>query len=79
METENKTYTGFTVWFSIKKGFGFLSWEIDGVKQKDMFIHFSDISMQGFKTIDAGQKVSFEIGANKNGEPKAINVQILKD
>jgi cold shock protein len=79
MKMENKSYKAEVVWFSIKKGFGFLSWEIDGVKQKDMFIHFSDIAMQGFKTIDAGQKVSFEIGSNKNGDPKAINVQILKD
>ncbi len=76
---DNKVYEAKVEWFSVKKGFGFLSWEIDGVKQKDMFVHFSDLSMSGFKTIDAGQKVSFEIGTNKNGIPKAINVQILKD
>ena len=69
-----KTYIGVVIWFSAKKSFGFLEWEISGVKQNDMFVHFSDINMQGFKTLSAGQKVSFQIGTNKNGDPKAIAV-----
>lgn len=75
---DNKTYIGRVAWFSSIKGFGFLQWEIDGVKQKDMFVHFSDLSMPGYKTLKPEQKVSFEIGANKNGDPKAILVQILE-
>lgn len=77
METE--VYVGAVIWFNVKKGFGFIEWQKDNVKQKDMFMHFSDISMSGFKTINAGQKVTFEIGANKDGEPKAINVVALKE
>lgn len=76
---ENKVYQGVVCWFSAKKGFGFIEWQKDGVKQNDMFVHFSDLSMQGFKTLNAAQKVSFEIGVNKNGDPKAINVQIVND
>lgn len=77
---EDKTvYVGKVCWFSAKKGFGFIEYEVDGVKQKDMFVHFSDISMPGFKTIQAEQKVSFEVGKNKNGDPKAINVLILAE
>ena len=74
---ENKTHTGKIVWFSPKKGYGFIEWYLDNVKQKDIFIHFSDILMEGFKTINADQKVSFEIGINKNNDPKAINVMLL--
>ena len=73
------TYIGKVLFFSPKRGSGFLEWHIDGVKQKDMFAHFSDISMQGFKTVNADQKVSFQIGTNKNGDPKAINILIVSD
>lgn len=76
---ENITYTGSIIWFNVKKGYGFIDWSIDNVKQKDLFIHFSDLSMTGFKTINAGQKISFELGTNKNGIPKAINVLAIKD
>ena len=71
-------YTGTVVWFSSAKGFGFFQWDIDGVRQKDMFCHFSDIAIDGFKTLFKDQKVSFSIGTNHNGDPKAINVSILK-
>lgn len=76
---ESKVYEGKVIWFSAKKGYGFLEWHKDGVKQDDMFVHFSDLSMQGFKTINANQKVSFELGANKNGDPKAVNVVLLDE
>jgi cold shock protein len=76
---ESKTYQGKVIWFSAKKGYGFIEWEVDGIKRDDLFLHFGDLSMEGFKTINANQKVSFEIGTNKNGIIKAINVQILND
>jgi CspA family cold shock protein len=76
---ENKVYEGLCVWFSPKRGYGFIQWHKDGVKQNDMFMHFSDLAMEGFKTINANQKVSFEIGSNKNGDPKAINIKLLND
>lgn len=71
-------YYGEVIFFDPKKGYGFVLWEIDGVKQKDLFVHFSDLQMDGFKTLYKGQKVSFGLGTNVRGEPKAINVVVLK-
>lgn len=75
--TDNK-FLGEVLWFDAKRGYGFIGWEKDGNKQKDLFVHFSDISCEGFKTIYKGQKVSFGIGINKRGDPKAIDVIVLK-
>jgi CspA family cold shock protein len=74
----NKVHKGKTIWFNGGKGIGFLSWEIDGIPQKDMFVHYSDLAMEGYKTLEKDQAVLFEIGENKRGEPKAINVTIVK-
>jgi cold shock protein len=81
MSEDNKDtiYYGEVLWFDPKRGFGFLGYDIDSVKQKDMFAHFSDVSCEGFKTLYKGQKVSFQIGTNKHGDPKAINVVVLKN
>lgn len=76
--SEENVYEGEVIWFNVKLNFGFISWEKDGVKQKDMFCHYSDIEMPGFKVLKAGQKVQFSIGKNNNNQPKAINVIILK-
>jgi CspA family cold shock protein len=72
-------YLGIVCWFSPIKGYGFVSWEKDGVKQKDTFLHFSDLQCEGFKTAYKDQRVSFAIGKNHNGDPKAIKVEILKN
>lgn len=74
----NERFEGEVVFFSPKLGFGFLAWEKDGIKQKDMFCHFSDISCEGYKTLYKNQKVSFNLGLNKHGVDKAINVIIIK-
>ena len=71
---ENKKYTGKVIWFNVKRGLGFLAWEKEGAPQKDMFVHFSDISVEGFKSLNKDQMVEFEIGKNHNGIDKAINV-----
>jgi cold shock protein len=73
---DNKVYIGQVIWFG--KGIGFIAWDIDGIQQKDMFIHYSDISIEGYKTLSKDQKVSFEIGTNNRGQPKAINVIVIK-
>lgn len=78
MSSEEKFY-GEVLWFDPKRGFGFIGWEKDGVKQKDMFIHFSDVVCEGFKTLYKGQKVSFTLGVNKHGAPKATNVEVMKN
>lgn len=74
----DQLYFGTVVWFNVKKGFGFIAWEKDGVKQKDMFIHYSDISAEGFKTLNKDQKVSFKIGKNRSNVDKATEVTVVK-
>jgi cold shock protein len=79
MSDDNEIFYGSVVWFSAVKGIGFLAWEKDGVQQKDMFVHYSDIVMEGFKTLYKAQRISFCIGTNARGEPKATSVIVLKN
>jgi len=68
---------GTVVYFNVKKGYGFISWSINNKKQKDMFVHYSDIDMNGFKLLNIDQKVEFEIGVNLKGDPKAVKVKVI--
>jgi CspA family cold shock protein len=61
---------GTVKWFNAEKGFGFISRE-DG---SDVFVHFSAINMEGFKTLEEGQEVQFEVVEGEKG-PQATNVQ----
>ncbi|CAQ85258.1 cold shock-like protein cspe [Photorhabdus asymbiotica] len=61
---------GNVKWFNESKGFGFITPE-DG--SKDVFVHFSAIQSNGFKTLAEGQKVEFEITDGAKG-PSAVNV-----
>ncbi|MBP1924473.1 CspA family cold shock protein [Sedimentibacter acidaminivorans] len=63
--------TGTVKWFDSKKGFGFISCD-DG---NDVFVHFSAIMIDGFKTLEEGQKVNFEIVDGQKG-PQASNVTL---
>jgi CspA family cold shock protein len=74
---DNKVYEGVVIFFRPRQGYGFIGYEVDGMKKSDMFIHYSDIAVEGFKTLYKGQKVSFSIGLNRKGEPKAINVKVI--
>jgi CspA family cold shock protein len=69
-----KEFVGQICWFENQLGYGFISRE----NEKDIFVHFSDINCEGFKTVKKGQKVTFSIGENKRGHPKAINVTTIK-
>jgi CspA family cold shock protein len=60
---------GTVKFFNAEKGFGFISRE-DG---DDVFVHFSNISGTGYRSLDEGQKVEFEIGQGRKG-PEAVNV-----
>jgi cold shock protein len=63
--------TGTVKWFSDEKGFGFITPDGGG---RDLFVHFSGITGDGYRSLSEGAKVSFE---EENGDkgPKAINVQ----
>ena len=65
--------TGTVCWFDAKKGFGFVKRD-DGAG--DIFVHYSNILSSGFKSLEADQKVEFEIGANNKG-PQAVNVKVI--
>lgn len=54
---------GTVKWFNAEKGFGFISQE----NGQDVFAHFSEIQTDGFKTLDEGQKVEFEVTEGKRG------------
>ncbi len=62
---------GIVKWFNNEKGFGFIS--VEG--GDDAFVHFSAIQVEGFKTLEEGQAVKFEIVEGARG-PQAANVTI---
>ena len=62
---------GTVKWFNPDKGYGFISRE-DG---DDLFVHFSEIQGDGFKTLDEGQAVEFDVTAGQNGKMQASNVR----
>ena len=66
-------YTGTVRWFNPAKGFGYIT--PDGFEE-DLFVHFSEINMHGFKALRDGQKVSFIIQNINNGK-QATDVKIL--
>ena len=63
---------GTVKWFNEEKGFGFI--EVEG--GKDIFVHFSSIKKEGFKTLKEGDKVEFEVEDGVRG-PQAANVVVL--
>lgn len=67
--------TGTVKWFNADKGYGFISND-DG--SEDVFVHFSSIMVDGFKTLDEGQKVNFDVEQDPKNASKlrAINVTL---
>ncbi len=63
---------GTVKWFNAEKGFGFITSE-DG---NDVFVHFSQINKDGYKTLEEGEKVTFELAEGPKG-PQAENVTAL--
>ena len=66
--------TGTVKWFDSKKGYGFI--ELEG--NDDIFVHFSDIVEEGYKSLKDGQKVEFEVEKDDSGE-KAKNVTKVEE
>ena len=67
---------GTVKWFNAQKGYGFITNDNGG---EDVFVHFSAIIADGYKTLSEGQKVNFETEEDpRNGKLKASNVTIIK-
>jgi cold shock protein len=64
---------GTVKWFNAEKGFGFIT--VDGEGQ-DVFVHYSAIDMPGYKTLEEGQAVTFEVGSGTKG-PQAEGVRAV--
>lgn len=66
--------TGIVKWFNNTKGFGFIT---PDTGEKDLFVHFSAIENEGFKTLEEKQKVTYEVATGPRGE-FATNVKATK-
>ena len=69
---ENKLATGTVKFFNAEKGFGFISRE----QGDDVFVHFSNIQGSGYKTLEEGQHVEFDVAPGRKGE-EAQNVRVV--
>ncbi len=64
--------SGTVKWFNSTKGFGFITGDNGG---DDVFVHFSGIAADGYKTLEEGQSVTYDVTEGNRG-PQAVNVQI---
>jgi CspA family cold shock protein len=71
LEGAGSMASGTVKWFNPEKGYGFITPDDGG---KDLFVHYSAIQSDGFKTLNEGQKVEFEVTEGQKG-PQAVNVR----
>ena len=64
---------GTVKWFNGAKGYGFITDE----EGKDVFVHFTGLNMEGFKTLEEGAEVEFDVSEGAKG-PQATNVTVIK-
>ncbi len=64
---------GTVKWFNASKGYGFIEQE----SGDDIFVHFSAIECDGYKTLEEGQEVEFEVTEGNRGKPQASKVRII--
>lgn len=67
--------TGRVKWFDNNKGFGFIVPDEDG---RDVFVHYSSIKVQGFRTLNESDRVRYDVEEGEKG-PQATNVEIIGD
>lgn len=75
LQTSNESEimpTGTVKFFNSEKGFGFIS--VEG--GEDVFVHYSNIAGDGYRSLDEGQNVEFDVGPGKKG-PEALNVRAV--
>lgn len=65
---------GTVKWFNPDKGFGFIEPEQGG---EDVFVHFSAIQGQGFKTLEEGARVEYDESEGRDGKKQAANVRVV--
>jgi cold shock protein len=70
---QEEKFVGKVVWFDAKLGYGFIS----RPNEADLFVHWSDIVSEGFKTLKKGQEVVFSVGLNNRKQPKAVEVAVV--
>jgi CspA family cold shock protein len=73
-EVMKEVEVGKVKWFNAEKGFGFI--EREG--KNDIFVHFQNIVGKGFRTLNEGENVTFEVEQTEKGE-NAINVRVVKE
>jgi len=72
---ESEKYIGEVIWFDNRMGYGFIT----RVDEEDIFVHWSDIESEGYKTLKKGQKVAYSIGLNNKNKPKAIAIVVIEN
>lgn len=70
---QEERFVGKVVWFDNKLGYGFIS----RPNEQDVFVYWSDIISEGYKSLKKGQDVVFSIGLNNRKQPKAIEVAVI--
>ncbi|RIK10141.1 MAG: cold-shock protein [Acidobacteria bacterium] len=66
--------SGVVKWFSSERGFGFISsTKVD----EDVFVRYTGIEGEGFRSLEKGEKVEFEIAPDRDGKPEAVSVRRL--
>ncbi len=63
---------GTVKWFNVQKGYGFL---VDSETKEEIFVHYSQLQMNGFKTLNEDDFVAYELGAGNNDRQQAVNVK----
>ena len=67
---------GTVVWFNNAKGFGFIKNNESG---EEYFVHYSAIEADGYKQLDQGQRVDFNVEIGPKGKPQAANVRVVQE